>query len=232
VQDVSQSFSTQIANSKKADLQLLGCQTNATSSSSQFGLIATTGHYTNQRPMTSLSSASNVADMKTAINNLAKCGSTGMPACSGSNIAAGLYGALQNFKPKTETGGTYVPSSPLFGKAVVLVTDGAPNASTTTYTAADGIPSGTTSCPSGKSCTDADLLSWARAQSAVLGAQQISLYIIYYTGGSGGSSGLANLQSILASNTFGGKLYNTPTATQLSTVMNNVCSVLAHALVD
>ncbi|MEA2778822.1 MAG: hypothetical protein QOK29_366 [Rhodospirillaceae bacterium] len=232
VQDVSSSFSTQIANSRNADLQLLGCQTGATSSSSQFGLTAMTGHYTNLRPMTSLGTASNVTDMKAAINSLAKCGTGGMPACSGSNMAAGLYGALQNFKPTSQPGGTYVPSSSLFGKAVVLVTDGAPNASSTTYTAADGVPSGTTSCPSGKSCTDADLLSWAKTQSAALGAQQISLYIVYYTGGSGGSSGLANLQSILASNTFGGKLYNTPTATQLSTVMNNVCSVLPHALVD
>jgi hypothetical protein len=74
-------------------------------------------------------------------------------------------------------------------------------------------------------------VSWAKSQSAALGAQQISLYIVYYTGSDGGA-GLANLKTILASNTYGGKLYNTPTATQLSTVMNNVCSVLPHALVD
>jgi Flp pilus assembly protein TadG len=231
VQDVSSSFSTQIANSKNADLQLLGCQTGNTGSSSQFGLVAMTGHYNVLSTMGSLGTTNNINTAKAAINNLKQCGNTGMPACSGSNIAAGLYGALQNF-----TSG-YTPSPSLAGKAVVFLTDGEPNASSSTpYTTADGMPSGYKTCTGSTkgSCQNTDLVSWAQTQAAALGDQGIPLYIIYYTGGDSGS-GLANLQKILAANTAktpGGKLYNTPDPTKLPTIINNVCSAIPHALVD
>jgi Flp pilus assembly protein TadG len=231
VQDVSQSFSSQIANSRAADLQLLGCQTGNTGTSSQFGLVAMTGHFTVLSTMGSLGTTSQINTAKAAINNLKQCGNTGMPACSGSNMAAGLYGALQNF-----TSG-YTPAPSLAGKAVVFLTDGEPNASSsTTYATADGMPSGYKTCTGSTkgSCKNTDLVSWAKSQAAALGDQGIPLYIIYYTGNDSGS-GLTNLQAILASNaakTPGGKLYNTPDPNKLPTIINNVCSAIPHALVD
>lgn len=224
VQDVSMSFSAQLANSKAADLQLLTCQRNHAGSASQSGLTVFTGFGTVQAQM----GASNIVSK---INSLNQCGTTGMPACSGSNIAAGLYQALQAM-----TGSTYHPSANLAGKAVVLLTDGIPNVSSSAqpYGTAQG---GTYTCPTSGSgrrattqCTDADLQAFARAQADALWAHGISVFTVFY---SGTSSNVASDSAYLASLVRGqGKAYVTPSATQLSTMMTNVCSNMPHALVQ
>jgi Flp pilus assembly protein TadG len=224
VQDLSQSFSSEIANSKAADLQLLSCQQNHAGSASQAGLTVFTGFGAVQSTMGN-------ANINGKINSLAQCGSSGMPVCSGSNIAAGLYQALLAL-----TNGTYHPSTNLAGKAVVLLTDGAPNISSgaQAYPTAQG---GTYTCAksgSGKNatptCTDTDLQNFAQAQATALWAAGISVFTIYYSGSSGTpTTDAAYLASLVRGQ---GRAYSTPTASQLSTMMTNVCASMPHALVQ
>ncbi len=223
VHDVSQSFSAQMTSSKAADLALLSCQHNHAGSASQTGLTVFTS-------FGSVLSTMGNANITTKINSLAQCGTGGMPACSGSNLAAGMYQALQ-----TMTGGAYHPSANLAGKAVILITDGSPNATAAgqPYTVAQG---GTGNCPmsSGRNptptCTDANLLSFAQTQANALWAHGISVFTIFYSGSSGSpTTDAANLASLVRGV---GRAYSTPTASQLSTMMANVCSTMPHALVQ
>ena len=222
VQDVTQSFSRQIANSKAADLQLLNCQKLAAGVDSQFGLAVFTGFGFTQQPMANV--GTNYSGLQGKINDLAECGTGSMPQCSGSNIAAGLKMALTNF-----TSTSYHPSSNLAGQAVVLLTDGIPNAEAGAqpYTAAQG---GDGSCGSaGHQCTDDDLKRFAQAQADALSAQGISVFTIFYTGNGGSASDSAYLASLVRGK---GKAYVTPDATALRSMMNNVCVDMPHALVD
>lgn len=224
VQDVSMSFSTQILNSKAADAQLISCQGNHAGSASQSGLTVFTGFGTVKSQM-------GAANILTAITGLNQCGLPGMPACSGSNIAAGLYQALQAM-----TGGNYHPSSNLAGKAVVLLTDGIPNVSNSAqpYGTAQG---GTYTCPTSGSgrnrtatCSDSDLQAFAQAQADALWSHGISVFTVFYSGNSGN---VASDSAYLASLVRGvGKAYVTPSASQLSAMMTNVCASMPHALVQ
>lgn len=219
VHDVSGSFSSQIAHSKTADLELLSCQRNRAGSASQTGLTAFTGFGT----VLSTMGDPNIA---TKINSLRQCGTGTMPECSGSNIAAGLYQAL-----KTMTSAAYHPSPNLAGKAVVLITDGIPNLSNAAqpYTVAQG---GLNIIGNllGNVLQDAMLLTFARTQADALWANGISVYTIFYSGNSGSPiTDALNLAGLVRGT---GKAYSTPNASQLSTMMTNVCSSMPHVLVQ
>jgi len=222
VQDVTQSFSNQIAHSKAAAQQLLNCQKTAAGDASQFGLVVFTGFPFVQQRLASV--GTNYSSLQTKINALNRCDTGGMPQCSGSNIAAGLKQALGAF-----TDGSYQPSPDFAGKAVILLTDGIPNAdpSAQPYTAAQG---GDGRCGDARHpCTDSDLQRFAQTQADALWAQGVSVYTIFYSGNGGSASDAAYVASLVRGK---GKAYQTPTASQLKSMMNNVCDDIPHALVE
>ncbi len=122
------SFSSEITDQRAADLAILNCISGAASSTSQIGLTGFTGHST---AIYALGNAvTNQTAMTTYINKtLDYCGNTGMPACSGSNVASGLYSAVAQL---TAAGIANASSN------IILITDGVPNADKMTYAKADG----------------------------------------------------------------------------------------------
>lgn len=222
INDLSQSFSSEITNQRAVDNAILNCVKGASGSSSRFGVTSITGHATISQPLTQAST--NLTLLQTLIGTLNSCGNVGMPACSGSNVAAGIYSAIQQFSDSA-----YANTK----KNIVIVTDGVPNAhSGMTYTQADGIyPTPTSSTPTcTNNCNDADLLTMARNQAAVAKAAGISISTIYYSGNTVGAD-QASYAASLASLTGGtGIAMVAPTASQINAAYAGFCSTIPSAL--
>jgi len=121
VQDVTSSFSAEIADARNADAALVDCVYEKADDQTKIGLTAFTGFELNLLAPTTLTTyAAGYTTVKSKISKIKICGSTGMPSCSGTNIAAGLYLA-KNILDGSD-------SAPEIGRAAILVSDGAPNA--------------------------------------------------------------------------------------------------------
>ena len=117
--DISQSFAPELSNMKAGDTSIVDCL----SSASNVGLTTFDGTATVHQPITALSSSSNLTTVKNAISALGSCGTTGMPSCSGSNVAGGLYGAISQYNTSTYNPATHAGIS----NNIVIFTDGDPN---------------------------------------------------------------------------------------------------------
>jgi Flp pilus assembly protein TadG len=166
INDMSNSFSSELSNQVKADQQILNCVKGVVGSSSYFGVTLITGHSFTYVPLTT--AQANYTALNSKVIGITSCSATKDPYCSsGSNIGSGIYSAIQQFNNATYTGTS---------KNIVIVTDGVPNASSgETYGTADGV-----SC--GKSCTDANLQSGTQTQAALAKAAGINISTIYYSG--------------------------------------------------
>jgi Flp pilus assembly protein TadG len=242
--DLSMSFSSEVTNQRNVDKAILDCISNGTNGAGKVGLTGFTGH---SQPfnMTSLSSfnspaynhtldvttAAKVTTMKTWIgSSLNYCGQSGMPACSGSNIAAGLYSAVKQL----QAAGIASNAS-----NIIVITDGVPNASSTTYAAADGMtatPSSTINAKYGFSgcttnCTDAILWAGAQAWAAYAGSLGINVSTVYYSGNTSGSSTITQYSNQLASLVHGnGIALVAPTTSGIDTAFAKFCSSMGAAL--
>jgi Flp pilus assembly protein TadG len=171
--DLSQSFSSEISNQQAADNAILSCVKNSSGSQSNFGITTFDGHSSIYQSL--VQASTNMTSIQSKISSMNSCGHSGAPSCSGSNVASGIYSAIQQF------------SSPSYANAhnnIVVITDGVPNADAITYTRADGIyPTATSATPTCTSnCTDANLLTMAQNQAAAANAAGISISTIYYSG--------------------------------------------------
>ena len=117
VQDVTSSFSAEIADARTADQTLIGCLNTNISNTSRIGLVIFTGVGATLSNWQTL--ATGYTTLSNKISTLKTCGNTGMPACSGTNIAAGLTTAINMY--------TASPSQPGRKRAIILVSDGDPN---------------------------------------------------------------------------------------------------------
>lgn len=174
VNDLSGSFSPSIGKQRDADKAILDCVRNSSGSLSKFGITGLTAHSTILQPLTQAST--NLATITAKIDTIKSCGNTGMPACSGTNVASAIYSAIQQF------------SDPIYAntsKNMIVITDGVPNANSITYTREDGIyPTPTSPTPTcTNNCTDANLWTMAVNQAAAAKAAGISVSTIYYSGG-------------------------------------------------
>jgi hypothetical protein len=147
-----------------------------------------------------------------------------MPACSGSNVASGIYSAIQQFSSVSATNTI---------KNIIIITDGVPNASSgTTYAKADGTyatPTSTTPICS-NNCSDANLLTMAHDQATNAWAAGISVSTIYYSGDTA-TSQQASYTTELASWVRGnGIALVAPTAAKISTVLGGFCATMPSAL--
>jgi hypothetical protein len=206
VEDISQSFATQLTNARAADQALLDCMQQNAAAGSKLGITLFTGvspspAYQNR---ISVSDPTNYNTLKNKIKSINPCDSVGMPACSGSNAAVGMNSALSQYCPSTPC-----PSAGPAGsrQSIVIVTDGIPN------------------CGSTRNCSDAQLKSNAVSAANTAAANNIDVYTIYY---GTSSSDAAWLATLIRGN---GTALKTPTAAQLPALMQQICSQMPHRLV-
>ncbi len=215
INDMSQSFAGQIADQVAADLAILNCVKGQTGSSSNFGITFINGHASTYQPL--VPAGANYTALQAQINLITACTALEDPNCdSGSNVASGLYSAIQQF-----SGSTYNNQS----KNIVIITDGAPNVKAgVNYTTADGV-----SC--GRNCADADLEAAAQSLAATAKAAGISISTIYYTGTDSNLTDQANYKAFLQSLvTNAGLNLVAPTAAQIDASYNGVCSTIPSSV--
>jgi Flp pilus assembly protein TadG len=125
-QDISQSFTDPsscpncLSNAKAAEQALLNCVNQNAASGSKFGVNLLTGSSTTYVPYLNATTSTNLQTLQTDINKIGGCGTSGMPACSGTDFTPALSSATNLLC----TNGTCA-SGPRF--AVVFITDGIPN---------------------------------------------------------------------------------------------------------
>lgn len=221
--DLSQSFSSMITQQRAADAAILNCIKTTSASTSVYGVTAFTGHATIVAPLAQAST--NLTALTTKINALTNCGSSGMPVCSGSNIAAGLYSAIQQFSTVSATNTV---------KNVIIITDGVPNASRgVTYGLLDGVSTSLTSlvpiCTS--NCTSANLLTMAQNQANNASAAGINISTIYYSGSAGVSQQSSDAASLASLRRGTGVSLVAPTSAQITSVFGGFCATMKSAVV-
>ena len=166
INDMSQSFSSELTDQVSADQQILNCVKGVVGATSYFGITLINGHSYTYVPLTL--AQTNFAKLNTKIKALTSCSHSGDPNCgTGSNIGSGIYSAIQQFNNSNYKGTS---------KNIIIITDGVPNASSgVNYTTADGV-----SC--GKKCKDADLQTGTQSEAAAAKAAGINISTIYYSG--------------------------------------------------
>jgi len=221
--DLSMSFSSEISHQRTADLSMLNCITGAASTTSKVGLTAFTGHSSVLYALGNAVTSS--AAITTYVNNtLNYCGNKNMPACSGSNVAAGLYSAITQL----QTAGLANSSS-----NIILITDGVPNADAITYARADGIyPTPTALLPVCTIlCTDANLWTMALDQAAYAKTLGINISTVYYSGsttGQANQTAYANQLKQLVTGT--GIALVAPTAAQIDSSFGSFCASMGSTV--
>jgi hypothetical protein len=193
---------------------LLDCMQASFTEESKLGLVAFTG-YAQKYPVvvngvsTDLPRiADGYANLATAANALRVCGTAGMPVCSGTNIGAGLHAANGIFA----AGGPYQARS---RKAIILISDGSPAASTSARVCPP--PTGT------GSCSDATLANWATATATAADNADTSIFTVFFNHGGSDTTGRNFLRSLVRGIGFASETSN---AAQLSELTAAVCTAL------
>jgi len=117
VQDVTGSFKNDIDDARLADQALLDCIRDHSGAETQVALVAFTGFPFVLSPLENIDTSYDA--ISAAVSSLDECGSGSMPACSGTNIAAGLTAAVD----------LLTSSESELPPAIVLVSDGEPASS-------------------------------------------------------------------------------------------------------
>ena len=177
----------------------------ASGGTSCFGLIATTGWGQTLQPLSTITG--NTTAMTNAISSLAQCGSTGMPQCSGSDMAAGFIEAIKDFNLSTYPNYNKANVS----RAIVFVNDGSPSSS---------------SNGSHPTYSDAQLLTLAQTEATAAYAQGINVYVVFYNPGND-TTGLANLQTLVRGK---GVLVQATTSSSLVTALAGIAKQLPMQL--
>lgn len=170
VQDVSTSFVEELPDAKSGDRALLD-SLNTAGSRSNFGVVAFSGWGKTIASMKSV--ASNYASLSNSINSLAIAGSPGMPAATGTDIAAGIEEARVVF--------SNFASAATATRAIVIVSDGEPS-----------------SYWKGKHpwYSDAGLLTLARSDADSAWAAGIHIYVVFFNR-TGSQTSANNLRSLI-----------------------------------
>ncbi|MGO8751643.1 MAG: pilus assembly protein TadG-related protein [Thermoguttaceae bacterium] len=204
--DITSSFNDDLSQAV-AGMQTILSDLNQYSPTSNLGIVTFNGQgWTNAslQPV-----GTNYAALKTAIGNIKDCASGG-PACSGSDLAAGMATAISLFSAST-----YQP--PLgTRKAVIFISDGAAN-----------IGSG---CVNKKLSDNADNALAATEANNAWTSQGISVYSLLYYHGSDDETDIGAMQALIQGT---GQYIQEPSAAQLTTdlesmLMNNLSMQLVQ----
>jgi Mg-chelatase subunit ChlD len=133
------------------------------------------------------------------VNNIKSCGSTGAPVCSGTDIGAGLEGAVNVALNSSSGAGV--------AKAIVMVTDGQPE------------PSPNGSHP-GYTVTQMKALATQWADNA--DAAGISVFVVFYDGDNNAQA-KAFLETLVRGD---GIFLSTPDPTKLADLLGGICGKL------
>lgn len=211
-QDVTGSFSGEIADAVDADGTLLDCIRDNTGPDSQLGITVFTGFGSVLRPLQSVEA--NYGQQMSSINSIRRCGQGGMPQCSGTHVGAGLESAISLY---TDPG--YTPAGDNFGQAIIVVGDGDPNARDAAQPY-DGSCSG--------DCNNADLERIAVEQANAADALEISVYTVFFDENNDAAAA-AFFESLVRGN---GKALRTPDPAELPNLLLDICSELPLRMVD
>jgi Flp pilus assembly protein TadG len=212
VQDVTSSFSAEIGDARDGNQALLDCIQQNSSGDSQVGITAFTGEATNLAPLSGIGDGYD--QLSAVVSSLDRCGRTGMPACSGTHVGAGMEAALAQF---TDEG--YEASSSSAGQAIVIVGDGNPNPNSSMQPY-DG------SC--GGDCNEADLKRIAIELADAADEAGISIYTVFYDQANDDDAA-AFFESLARGK---GKSLRTPDSEDLPQLLTEVCASFSHRLVD
>ena len=246
-----------------ADQTILNCIANSGSSASQFGVTGFVEKAYILQALTTVNKT-NAATMSTQLLDLRNPSyqycwqSKGAPACHGSNVAAGIYSAIQQFSNASNLGAS---------NHIVIITNELPvydpTAAPVTYTLAMGTgvsvsggkgtgSSATALCGASPVCNNAYLLEMAEGQAAAAGAGvavtggtlSFTVSTIYYSGDARTPAGSAGAYATeigswvknggLALTTASKASYTFPTATyiipDLATQAAKVCQMIGSSL--
>jgi Flp pilus assembly protein TadG len=212
VQDVTSSFSAEIGDARDGNQALLDCIQQNSSGDSQVGITAFTGEATNLAPLSGIGDGYD--QLSAVVSSLDRCGRTGMPACSGTHVGAGMESALAQF---TDEG--YEASSSSAGQAIVIVGDGNPNPNSSMQPY-DGSCSG--------DCNEADLKRIAIELADAADEAGISIYTVFYDQANDDDAA-AFFESLARGK---GKSLRTPDSEDLPQLLTEVCASFSHRLVD
>ena len=206
VQDVTGSFSAEIGDARTANHALLDCLRQRTGGDSLVGMVTFTGVAQDYVALDSMDIGYD--SMSTAIDGLDSCGSNGMPACSGTHVGAGMERALEMF---AEADAADPDGDHGIGRAMVILGDGAPNAS--------GPNAG---------MSNQDLMNHAKSMADQAEANDISVYTVFYDE-TNDDAGAAFFEDLVRGQ---GTALRTPDSAELPTLFASLCSSLPLRLVQ
>ncbi len=188
VQDVTGSFVDEIDEAREADQGLLDC-IREHAPETHVGLVTFTGYGQVVAPLKSVTDQ--YSSLSAAISTINNCGKPGMPPCSGTNIGVGIDKAMELLGGST----TQRP------KAIILVSDGMPNA---------GIPG----------YTNQGLANWAVDSANFAGDSEVSIFTLFYSGNDGTPGADDFLAGLVRKD---GKAHQTPDPDSISTELQDIC---------
>jgi Flp pilus assembly protein TadG len=206
VQDVTSSFSAEIGDARAANHALLDCLQERTSGDSLVGMVTFTGVAQDYVALDSMDVGYD--NLSSAIDALDSCGSAGMPPCSGTHVGAGMERALEMF---TESDADDPDAENSIGRAMVILGDGAPNAS--------GPNAG---------LTNQQLMDQALGLADQADADGISVYTVFYDENND-DAGAAFFEDLVRGN---GTALRTPDSAELPTLFSSLCATLPLRLVQ
>lgn len=206
VQDVTSSFSAEIGDARSANHALLDCLQQRTSGDSLVGMVTYTGVAQDYVDLDSMDMGYD--NMATAIDGLDSCGHAGMPQCSGTHVGAGMQRALDMF---AEEDAADPEEDHSIGRAMVILGDGAPNAS--------GPNAG---------LSNQDLINQALALADQADAEDISVYTVFYDE-TNDDAGAAFFEDLVRGQ---GKALRTPDSAELPALFSKLCATLPLRLVQ
>jgi Flp pilus assembly protein TadG len=157
VQDITASFDKEIADAKIGDQALIDALYASGAGGSSVGFVVHTGWGKTLSPLRTISSE--YSTLSHIISSVKLCGNSGMPVCSGTDIASGLEEAIKVFNDPdylSFAGAT---------RAIVLVSDGEPSAS---------------SSGSHPTLSNSQLLDLAVEKADEAWAQGIHVYVVFF----------------------------------------------------
>lgn len=198
-QDVTGSFVEELEYAKEADQNLLDCMASQSPAETMFGIVVHTGWGKKWASLKQL--ATNYSSLQTSINNIKSCGQTGMPVCSGTDIAAGLEKAIEMLDAS--------PSGPDNKQAIVLVSDGQPE------------PSSAGSHPSS---SQTQLKNLAKAQADSAWSKGYHIFIVYFDN-DGNTTAKDFVKSLIRGE---GVFLSTPDPEELPDLLSSICGNLVN----
>jgi Flp pilus assembly protein TadG len=212
VQDVTGTFAEEIGDARVADQVMLDCVSN-NFVDARMGLTAFTATSDVMMPMQPVGlpeHLSNYVAMSDAIDLLDSCGNFAMPPCSGTHVGIGIEAAIDQLD-------SYVPEQGIIGQAIVIVSDGRPQAlphaqpfypESDYYSVCNG------------DCSNSDL-----AQMAVLAADEADskgydVYVVFYDE-ENDDTAAQFLESLVRG---AGQFRRTPNSNELEDMMFQLCT--------